>query len=115
MVLGPIATASINSVATITALLEQFGKRFTYLLAVTGAFVDAARAALIGAGRAGDQPPFSVVAGEGTESEFARIRDDAYQKASIAEPVSLRGWQLTDELNRSRAGQPPSGYVAPPF
>ena len=78
-VLGqPIATASIDAVATVTALLERFGARFTYLLAVNGAFVDAARTALIGAGRAGDQPPFSVVAGEGTESEFARIRDNAY-------------------------------------
>ncbi|MBV9413701.1 MAG: hypothetical protein JO363_01870 [Solirubrobacterales bacterium] len=64
---------------------------------------------------AGDQPPFSVVAGEVTESEFARIRDDAYQKASIAEPLNLQGWQLIDELNRARAGQPPSGRAAPPI
>ena len=26
-----------------------------------------------------------------------------------------KGWQLIDELNRARAGQPPSGYVAPPY
>jgi hypothetical protein len=37
-----------------------------------------------------------------------------YQKASIAEPLYLQGWQLIDELNRASAGQPPSGYVAPP-
>ena len=88
--------------------------RFGYLLAVNGAYVDGASAAFIGAGRTGDQPPFSIVAGEGDESEFARIRAGNYQKASVAEPLNLQGWQLIDELNRARARQPPSGYVAPP-
>ena len=54
------------------------------------------------------------MAGEGDESEFARIRGGSYQKASVAEPLNLQGWQLIDELNRARARQPPSGYVAPP-
>jgi ribose transport system substrate-binding protein len=26
----------------------------------------------------------------------------------------MQGWQIIDELNRARAGQPPSGYIAPP-
>jgi len=84
------------------------------LLATNGAYVEGASAALIAAGRRGDEPPFSVAVGEGDESEFARIRANQYQKASVAEPLTLQGWQLIDELNRARAGQPPSGYVAPP-
>ena len=60
------------------------------------------------------QPPFSVAAGDGDASEFGRIRAGSYQEATVAEPLYLQGWQLIDEINRARAGQPPSGYVAPP-
>jgi len=74
-----------------------------------------ARAALIGAGRSGDQPPFSITVGGGNESEFARIRAGQYQRAAIAEPLNLEGWHLIDELNRARAGQRPSGYLASPI
>jgi len=81
---------------------------------VNGAYIDGARNALIGAGRPGDEPPFSVGVGGGDESQFARIASSAYQRASVAEPLNLEGWQLIDELNRARAGKSPSGYVAPP-
>jgi ribose transport system substrate-binding protein len=110
----PIATATIATAAVATALLERFGRRWGYLLAVNGAYLDGARTALLGAGRSGDQPPFSVVAGEGVESEFARIRANDYERASVAEPLNLQGWQLIDELNRARARKPPSGFIAPP-
>ena len=33
---------------------------------------------------------------------------------SLAEPLYLQGWQLIDELNRARAREPASGYIAPP-
>lgn len=111
---SPVSTASIGAVSLVAALLERYGKRVSYLLAVNGAFIDGASTALTGAGVRGGQPPFSVAASEGVESEFARVRGDEYQKASIAEPLNLQGWQLIDELNRARAHQPPSGYVAPP-
>ncbi len=111
---SPTSTASIGAVSLVAALLERYGKRVSYLLAVNGAFIEGASTALSGAGLRGDQPPFSVSAGEGDEAEFARVRGDEYQKASVAEPLNLEGWQLIDELNRARARQPPSGYVAPP-
>ena len=111
---SPVSTASIGAVSLVAALLERYGKRVNYLLAVNGAFIDGASTALTGAGLRGDQEPFSLAAGEGVESEFGRVRGDEYQKASVAEPLNLEGWQLIDELNRARAGQPPSGYVAPP-
>ncbi len=110
----PIATASTGVEAAIEFLLQRFGKRWSYLLAVNGAYIDGASVALTGAGLSGDQAPFSVAAGEGDESEFARIRENDYQAAAVAEPLNLQGWQLIDELNRARARQPPSGYVAPP-
>ncbi len=111
---SPSATAAIQAVSLVAALLQHYANRIGYLLAVNGAYIDGASTALTGEGRHGDQPPFSVVAGEGEGSEFARIRAGEYQKASIAEPLNLQGWQLIDELNRARAARPASGYVAPP-
>ena len=110
----PIATAELRMPVLVTSLLERFGARFRYLLAVNGAYIAGASVGLFGAGRRGDQPPFSIAAGDGDASEFARIRANDYQKASVAEPLNLQGWQLIDELNRARAREPPSGYVAPP-
>jgi ribose transport system substrate-binding protein len=110
----PIASAQTRMPALITSLLQRFGPRLRYLLAINGAYIAGARAGLLGAGRRGDDPPFGVAAGDGDAAEFARIRAGDYQKASVAEPLYLQGWQLVDELNRARAGAPASGYVAPP-
>jgi len=110
----PIATAEIRTPPIVTSLMQRYGHRLRYLLTVNGAYVAGARDALFGAGVPGDHPPFSIAAGDGDASEFERIRAGDYQKASIAEPLNLQGWQLIDELNRARARQPASGYVAPP-
>jgi ribose transport system substrate-binding protein len=110
----PIAGAQIGDPAAVTSLLQRYGKRFTYLLAINGAYITGARVAFLGAGLRPNQPPYSIAAGDGDASEFARIRAGDFQKATVAEPLNLQGWQLIDELNRARAGQPPSGYVAPP-
>jgi ribose transport system substrate-binding protein len=111
---APIANAQINVPAVINSLLVTYRKHLTYLLAVNGAYVTAARVALFGAGVQSDQPPFSVTAGDGDASELDRIRAGDYQQATVVEPLYLQGWQLIDEINRARAGQPPSGYIAPP-
>jgi ribose transport system substrate-binding protein len=110
----PIAHAEIRMPVIVLSLLHRFGPRFRYLMTINGAYITGSSAGLQGAGRKGDAPPFAVAAGDGDASEFARIRADAYQRASIADPLYLQGWQLIDELNRARAGRPPSGYVAPP-
>jgi len=75
---APIADAEVNIPATINGLVETYGKRLTYLLAVNGAYITGARVALFGAGVQGDQPPFSVAAGDGDASEFERIRAGQY-------------------------------------
>jgi ribose transport system substrate-binding protein len=110
----PIATAEQRMPGIVTGLLQRFGARLRYLLGINGAYIAGARAGLVGAGRRGDDPPFGVAAGDGDAAEFERIRGRAYQKASVAEPLYLQGWQLIDEINRARAGRPPSGYIAPP-
>jgi len=110
----PIAGAQQRMPSLVSALLQRYGRRLTHLLAINGSYFAGSRVALIDAGRQGDQPPFAVAAGDGDASEFQRIRSADYQKASVAEPLYLQGWQLVDELNRARAGRPASGYLAPP-
>jgi ribose transport system substrate-binding protein len=116
IVYQPLATAAVSDVTTVTELLHHYGGRFGYLLAVddAGADIEGARTALVGAGRKGTQPPFLISVGGGDQAEFTRITAGDYQIAAIAEPLTLQGWQLIDELNRARARQAPSGYVAPP-
>jgi ribose transport system substrate-binding protein len=111
----PLQVATVNSVATTTILSHEYGSRFTYLLATNDDFIDAARTAMVDEGRSPQEPPFLISVGGGDETEFSRIGANDYQKAAIAEPLNLEGWQLIDELNRARAGQPQSGYVAPPY
>jgi ribose transport system substrate-binding protein len=111
---SPIDLAQQQMPAVVSSLLHRFGKRFQYMLTINGIYIGGARAALVNAGRRGDDPPFAIGAGDGDTSDFERIRADDHQTASIAEPLYMQGWQLVDELNRARAGQPPSGYVTPP-
>jgi ribose transport system substrate-binding protein len=110
----PIASAQQRMPSRVTSLLQRFGDRWRYLLAINGAYIAGASGGLVGAGRRGGDPPFGVAAGDGDASEFVRIRGRDHQSASIAEPLYLQGWQLIDELNRARAGTPASGYLAPP-
>jgi ribose transport system substrate-binding protein len=111
---SPIDLAQQQMPAVVSSLLHRFGARFRYMLVINGIYIGGARAALVNAGRRGHDPPFAIGAGDGDTSDFERIRAGDHQTASIAEPLYLQGWQLVDELNRARAGQPPSGYVAPP-
>lgn len=110
----PIASAQVAMPTLVTSVLQRYGARLRYLLAINGAYFAGARTGLVGAGRRPDDPPFGVAAGDGDASEFERIRSGDYQRASVAEPLYLQGWQLIDELNRARAGEPVSGYMAPP-
>jgi ribose transport system substrate-binding protein len=111
---SPIDLAQQRMPAIVSSLVHRFGARFRYMLAINGIYIGGARAALVNAGRRGDDPPFGIGAGDGDASDFERIRAGDHQTASIAEPLYLQGWQLVDELNRARAGQPPSGGVPPP-
>lgn len=111
---SPIDLAQQQTPAIVSSLLHRFGARFRYMLTINGIYIGGAIAGLVDAGRRGRDAPFAIGAGDGDTSDFERIRAGDHQTASIAEPLYLQGWQIIDELNRARAGQPPSGYVAPP-
>jgi ribose transport system substrate-binding protein len=111
---SPIDLAQQQMPAVVSSLLHRFGARFGYMLTINGIYIGGAHAAFVNAGRRGDDPPFAIGAGDGDASDFERIRAGDHQTASVAEPLYMQGWQIVDELNRARAGQPPSGYIAPP-
>jgi ribose transport system substrate-binding protein len=111
---SPIDLAQQQMPAIVSSLLRRFGAQFRYMLTINGIYIGGALAAFVNAGIQGTAPPFAIGAGDGDASDFERIRAGDHQTASIAEPLYLQGWQIVDELNRARAGRPPSGYMAPP-
>jgi ribose transport system substrate-binding protein len=114
IVSSPIDLAQQQMPGIVSSLLHRFGTRFRYMLTINGIYIAGALAAFVNAGRQGGDPPFAIGAGDGDASDFERIRSGDHQLGSVAEPLYLQGWQIVDELNRARAGQPPSGYLAPP-
>jgi len=94
-------------------LLQQYGKKWTYTMAVNDLWLDALPPTFIAAAIPGNGHPRSISAGDGSESAFERIRKNSYQIGTVAEPLRLHGWQAIDELNRAFAGQKDSGYTAP--
>lgn len=95
-------------------LLDKYGERWQYSLAINDLYFDHAVASLVMRGYSADAPPFSISAGDGSPSAFLRIQNDSYQKATVPEPLLFHGWQLIDELNRLMQNQPASGYITPP-
>jgi ribose transport system substrate-binding protein len=107
-----IARSQELMAGTTRALLERYGKRWTYALAVNDIYFDYAAPVLTQA----EMPSTAMAmlsAGDGSESAFLRIRTGSFQTGTVAEPVNLHGWQLIDELNRLFAGQRVTGYVFP--
>lgn len=94
-------------------LLQRFGKKWTYSIAVNDLWIDAMPPTFIAAAIPGNGYPRNISAGDGSESAFERIRKNRYQIGTVAEPLRLHGWQAIDELNRAFAGQKDSGYSAP--
>jgi ribose transport system substrate-binding protein len=98
----------------ISNLLQKYGDKLTYLLAINGNYFSGAAQALRAAGKSPDGPPKSVGAGDGDAADFQRIRNSEYQAATVAEPIYLESWQLIDEINRSLAGDKASDFVPAP-
>ncbi len=109
---SPMTEASTRMPQLTTALLQRYGDKWTYSLAVNDLYYDFMAASLGAAGKAGTDTPNNVSAGDGSESAFQRIRAKQYQTATVPEPLQEQGWQLVDELNRAFARQPWSGYVS---
>ena len=108
---SPIGESSNRMPQLTTSLLQRFGAKWTYSLAINDLYFDFMPPALSAAGIDGDGPPKAISAGDGSESAFQRIRAKQYQMATVPEPLNLQGWQLVDEMNRAFAKQKWSGYV----
>lgn len=109
----PLAEASTRMPPLTNALMQRFGDNWTYSLTINDLPIDFMAAALQSAGKEPDGFPRSVSAGDGSEAAFQRIQQQYYQTGTVAEPLSLHGWQAVDELNRAFAGEKDSGYVVP--
>jgi ribose transport system substrate-binding protein len=109
----PVAYVSSRMGQLTTALLQQYGKKWTYSIGINDLYFDFMAPALQSAGISGTGAPYSISAGDGSVSAFQRIRSQQYQVATVAEPLRLQGWQTIDELNRAFSGQQPSGFVDP--
>jgi ribose transport system substrate-binding protein len=109
----PLADTSTRMPQLTTTLLQKFGDKWTYSLAINDLYFDFIGPPLISAGRDASGPPANISAGDGSSSAYGRIRGVQYQVATVPEPLLMQGWQAVDELNRAFAGQPASGYVAP--
>ncbi len=92
-------------------LLERFGSRWQYSLAINDIYFDFAAPWLALASQAVQIQ--NVSAGDGSPSAFSRIRSASFQAGTVPEPLLLHGWQLADELNRLFCGQAPSGFSYP--
>ena len=95
-----------------TTLLQQYGDKWTYSLAINDLYFDFMGPSLAAPARSGDAAPKNISAGDGSESAFQRIRAKQYQTARWPSRCNMQGWQLVDELNRAIAKQPWSGYIA---
>ena len=109
----PIADTSTRMGPLTTSLLQKYGAKWTHALAINDIYFDFMGPALAAAGVAGDGAPKAVAAGDGSESAYQRIRSRQYQVVTVAEPLTLQGWQVVDEMNGAIQGQPWSGYVSP--
>lgn len=109
----PLASVSTRIPQMTQSLHQRFGKKWTHSLAINDGFFDFMAPTLRAAGSPGSGPPVNISGGDGSKAAFERIRGNNYQYATVAEPLSLHGWQLIDEANRALAGENWSGYVAP--
>ena len=109
----PLASVSTRIPQMTQSLHQRSGKKWTHSLAINDGFFDFMAPTLRAAGSPGSGPPVNISGGDGSKAAFERIRGNNYQYATVAEPLSLHGWQLIDEANRALAGENWSGYVAP--
>lgn len=108
----PISQSAQLIPAATDGLLSQYGKDWTYVLAINDIYFDYAAPELTRAGRASGSISM-LSAGDGSAAAFLRIQAGTFQTGTVAEPLNQQGWQLVDELNRLLAHQRVTGYVSP--
>jgi ribose transport system substrate-binding protein len=80
---SPMTEASLRMPQLTTSLLQRFGDKWTYSLAVNDLYYDFMGPSLSSAGKAGTDAPHNISAGDGSESAFARIRAKQFQMATV--------------------------------
>lgn len=109
----PIAETSTRMPQLTTSLLQRHGAKWTHSLAINDLYFDFMGPSLAAAGIPGDGGPIAVAAGDGSQAAYQRVRTSQYQAVTVAEPLTLQGWQMIDELNRAFAGEEWSGFASP--
>ena len=98
--------------AKTTALVAQYGDKWTHSISINGGlYITPMAAALRAAGKTGTGFPHNVGAGDGSADEYQRIVAGEFQSVTVPEPLTMQGWQIVDEFNRAFAGQKASGYI----
>ncbi|OGR11574.1 MAG: sugar ABC transporter substrate-binding protein [Desulfobacula sp. GWF2_41_7] len=108
----PISQCAERMPKVTRELLERHGENWTCALAINDIYFDYAVPELIKLSQSTKHIRF-LSAGDGSPSAFMRIQAGICQIGTVAEPLSLHGWQAVDELNRLLARQQVSGYIAP--
>ena len=108
----PLAEASNRIPQLTNALMQRFGDEWTYSLTINDLPYDFMASTLEAAGKKPDGFPRNISAGDGSEAAFQRIQQNYFQYGTVAEPLSMHGWQVVDEMNRAFAGEKDSGFVA---
>ena len=57
----------------------------------------------------------ALVASDGTEAGYTRIREGQFQVATVPEPAELQAYMAIDDAIRAMAGEPPAGWAQPVF
>jgi ribose transport system substrate-binding protein len=57
----------------------------------------------------------TLIASDGTEAGYARIRAGEYQVATVPEPAELQAYMAIDDAIRAMAGEPPADWNEPVF
>jgi ribose transport system substrate-binding protein len=111
---SPIATVNQRMPGVISNLLQKYGDKLTYLLAIKANKISGEAQELPATPKTPDGPQNSLGPGDVDTPDYQRIRNSEYQAATVAEPIYLESWQLIDEINRSLAGDKASDFVPAP-
>jgi len=109
----PISAVSKGMDERVRTLHRRFGSQWSHTLAINDVYFDHINVPLNALGR---KDLRNISAGDGSAKALGRIHSGLSQQvATVAEPLSVQGWQLVDELNRAFASTPPSQFVSAPL
>jgi ribose transport system substrate-binding protein len=110
---SPASQADQRMAQLTTSWIQRFGPPM-YITSVGDNDFDFAVPVLRSGGIAPGQ--VKLIGADGTRSAYDRLhKGKSYPEMTVSEPVELQAYQAIDEFNRAFNGQPPSGFVQPPY